>query len=241
MSQKENSMARENPPKIQAVAKAICTFPDGTTRKLYATSFSTTDMFILSMQPIPVGTNLSVRLWPKGQPALPPLEVRVISTRLDPTDAANSGFVAYIWAIDDATRAAIARARENLGLFEEGLGTRQGIERRASPRVETAIRTFVELGGLRVEVNMSNLSMTGAFLSLSTPPAIGLRIGLRMPLDILDESAPEVISVVAEIVRRVETGPNHGLGIRFVDLQKVVAARIEGLMLQVLSGLGQAT
>lgn len=228
--------------KVRVVARACCRFPDGTTRTLYATRFSTGEMFILTVQPIQIGADLIVTLWPRGLPPLPPLEVRVISTCLDPAEAKESGFVAVIKSMDDGARGAIKRALNDLNLIDEVRAARPGIERRASPRVETDVKAFVEAGGARVEVRMVNLSMTGAFLTFDgVELPVGLDVGARVPLDVLDESAPEYVSLVAEVVRRAVLGARTGIGVRFVDVEALVAGRIEGIMLHVLGDLDGET
>lgn len=227
-------------PKVPVVARAICKLDDGEQRIFYATRFSLDDLFVLSMRPPPVGTEMKVTLCPLGLRPLPTLAVRVVSTILDPGDAGRCGFGAIITTLDEDSLVAVHDAMLTLGLASTDEGERRpSIERRQDPRVWIDLRACLTVSDVKFEVRVVNLSLSGALVHFDTdavPPEF--RPGMVVDLDFIHEWAPEIVSVSATIVRLVGVGRPTGIGLRFNGMETQVEARLEGIILYVLGDLG---
>lgn len=237
MPRPRSEPTKSGPPAHQAPSKATCRFPDGETRVLMAKRFSTRDLFILAVRPPPIGTVVQVTLEPAGLAPLPPVEARVVSMFLDPSNARNCGFGAVFHALDDDVLGAFDQALAAMGLnlaLPMPAGP-QILERRCEPRVSLNLSGQVSYGGKTLSGRVTSLSMTGAMVALeaSHPPS-DLTAGTILQLDIISEEAPEVITVTAKVVRQFDLGTQTGIGLQFCVVKEVSASRIEGLILNVL-------
>ena len=223
-------------PTVHVVARAACEFGEGQTRTLYATRFSIVDMFILSVRPPPVGTTFKVTLSPQGLPPLPRLEAIVVATRLDPADIRKSGFGALISNIDDESIKALHSALSLLGLRQEVTPDRPSIERRKDPRIWSDLMASVEIPGAAWNVDVVNLSMSGALLDFGDAGLpVEITPGTAIHLDIIGKDIPELISIRAEVVRVVGVMNPKVAGVKFLEVNEILASRVEGLILHLLS------
>lgn len=71
----------------------------------------------------------------------------------------------------------------------------------------------------------SDISRGGLFVATQTPPALRARLRLHLTLP-----NGEVLTLPAEVVHRVLTGPRVGVGLQLVDLQPGTFASIEALL-----------
>jgi hypothetical protein len=79
--------------------------------------------------------------------------------------------------------------------------------------------------------------MSGAMLLLGNKPLpIDLALGNQITMHILSSGPPEAIYVKAEVVRL--SGPNELAiaGVKFIDVDERTGYRIEGLILDALTG-----
>jgi hypothetical protein len=218
--------------RVGVVAKAVCELPDGERRTLYATELTPSCAHVLSLDPPPLQTMISLTLYPRrGQP-VPPIAGRVIWTRLDPSDAAGSGFGLAFTDISGTARQALAIALQSLGLASHPPAA-PGVERRVHPRVwlDVGLRARVATGTVTRVAMVLNLSLTSALLAFADSEDLSeLQPGTPLSLDIVMEAGPEVASVDARVVRQTGDGEPRGLGVEFVGLDRLACARIEGLI-----------
>ncbi|MDD5309392.1 MAG: PilZ domain-containing protein [Deltaproteobacteria bacterium] len=229
-------------PAIRVVADAVCDLEDGDKRNLYAARFSLVDIFILAMRIPPIGTVLKVTLHPFGLDPLPPVEALVVSTVFDPSDARMSGFGALIMSMDDETLEAFESALAFLGQDSPAKDRVTGprFERRRSPRVSADFKAHVVFLGGKLMARVTDLSMTGAMVSLdSRDIPSNLPAGTLVQVCLFNEWTSEIVSVTGKVVRRMETSPPAGLGVRFVGVDDVATAMIEDMILRVLGNAGE--
>lgn len=227
---------RASPRRERALTKAICEFPGGETRVLYVTRLALDYAYIRSFQPPALGTAVSVIIQPYGAEVLPPISARVVSTLLDPRDPTGCGFSVVFASMSTKALEALTETLERLGLPSSPPPGPIG-ERRVQPRVwmDVAIAARIEVpSGVRT-ARVANLSLGGALLAFGENEDLTeFAPGTTVPLDIVLEYVPEVLSVQATVVRRTEPGEPYGVGVRFVDLESAARARVEGILLYVL-------
>jgi len=218
-------------PRIPVVAKAVCRFADDEIRSLYVTELSLTgmSMFLVAMRLPSVGTIFPLALQPAGADRLPEVDVRVLSTNLDPADATRTGFEVAFTDLDNDD------LFDGLCKIIASLERKRAPERRANPRVWTNYRAGITFLGSKVPARVSNLSMTGACLTFGKS---GLPEGIAPMMEILiDVDEPDLsarVVVPAEVVRLTNGGDIAGIGVRFLDMDGTAASGIEGLMLYTL-------
>jgi len=223
----------------KVVAKALCKFPDGETRNLAATRFSSTEMFIVCMRPPPIGTKISVVLHPNDLYPLPEVVALVTTTLINPANARTNGFGANITTTDknviEAFKTALVSddslsGNENVPSEDT---ERPQLERRVDPRVLTDFEILLETAKSSYKTRAVNLSMSGAMLNFGEAGLPEDVIpGSRIQLDVIDKRKPEYFSLKADVVRLINiNGALTGIGVKFYDLDPLIASRIEGIIL----------
>ncbi len=227
---------------VPLVARAICQRASGEMLALHATRISLGGASILSLRPPPLGEELTITFYPRGMAWLRPIRCRVIASCVDPADATRSGFeVVFVDLDDDAldalqSRVAALEARSRPSFAPEGDRAPLIFERRRDPRVPGARKVIVRLPGREVPLTLADLSMTGARLALDgrSWESLGLALGARIGLTIIDPFAVESVEVEAAVVRRTSGLELPGFAVRFLELDLATAQRLEGLILDLI-------
>jgi hypothetical protein len=235
MAQSPVTEQRQEHPQESLLAKAICSFANGETRRLYLTSLSSKGAFILSLRPPSIRSTLSVTIYPQKLPPLPPLEARVIGLRIDPANAERSGFEVGFSYVNEEI---LDKLRTTITLLEKMnikplRPPRQAAhERRQEPRVPMDLSAVIHLPQHELQVQVVNLSMSGAMLGFRDQLRPPLLIpGAEISMSIVISSAPESIKLQAQIVRLTAEGEPVGVGVCFLEVSDLSARRIEGLIL----------
>ncbi len=221
---------------LSVIALANCKFTDNETRTLFTTSLTLNNAFILSMVPPPVGTSFSLTLFIKGI-SLPPMNVQVVSTMLDPNDAGNSGFkVAFMDLNNNEIFEGLCSALTLLGLqFELPDEKQRCSEQRIYPRVWTSFNASIETPNINLCVKVANMSMSGALLTFDNVDLPSeIQEGKRISINITSDKIKEPVSLEAEVVRLIGQGDGRGAGIRFLEMDKSAMTQIEQLILGAL-------
>jgi len=234
--------AERGKPGQEPVARAICMHRNGETRTLHATRISLGGASIRSLRPPPVGEELTITFFPRGMAWLRPIRCRVTASRVDPTDAGQSGFDVVFVELDDEAldslqnRISAIEARKRPCFAPEGDEVALVMERRRDPRVAGARKVIVSVPGREVPLTLTNLSMTGARLALDgrTWESLQLQIGAKIGLTIIDPFATESVVLEAEVVRRTEGAELPGFGVRFLEMDLATAQHLEGLILDLI-------
>jgi len=230
---------RENPGTVlpRLVARVVCHFSDGETRTLYATRFSLVDADILAMRLPRAGETVRLVIHPRGLSPLGTIDGRIVATRLDPADAANSGFRVVFTRFGQHMLDGLYRAVTALGLPCDPPGEQLPVEKRDFPRIWGDLAATVETPEGQRKMSLRNLSMSGALIAAgdSGLPA-GICPGALLRCHLVKPDAPEIVEVKVEVVRVGKEEGEAVFGVRFIDLDPVTAARIEGLVLHLLGG-----
>jgi uncharacterized protein (TIGR02266 family) len=102
---------------------------------------------------------------------------------------------------------------------------RRRTERRTEPRVPVDLWVESEEGEATYFQRAGNLSAGGAFFTQTMPHPVGTRVRLRFSLP----DAPGEIACAGEIVSAVSAA-EPGMGVKFLDLDPKVQARIRALV-----------
>ena len=183
-----------------------------------------------------------VTFCPTAGEELPPIGARVVSTRLDPTDVAGSGFGVLFTELSDAAASALRHALSSLGLSREDPEQPQAAERREHPRVlpSLELKARLETGAGPVSATVANLSLSGALLAYDSPDgAEQLAAGTLVSINIVDQHGFEVAALEARVVRLTNPGEPRGVGVVFLDADELTLARIESLILNVLGDIDE--
>jgi c-di-GMP-binding flagellar brake protein YcgR len=235
------SKNRAKHPAFPLVARAVCQFGDGNTLRLYVSDLTAGGAFILAMKPPRIGEKLTVTLYPLGSPPLPTVEARVIGVRIDPADASRTGFEVVFSSMDETTCRRLALALDSLDRWKPPPArpqARQGAERRVYPRVQVDLKAHVELADAgTVTLDVQNISMSGAMLLLGNKPLPPKMAPVcEIELHLISSGPPEHICVKAQVVRLSLGSEPSGAGVKFLDVDELTARRIEGLILDALTG-----
>lgn len=228
-------------PGIPLVAKVLCEMSNGSQIRLFATELTLGSAFILAMKPPPFGETINVTIYPIGLSPLPSIEARVISARIDPANAERSGFEIVFLHLDEIVLKKLSHA---VSTIKEWLDCpkqrhlRAGAERRRHPRVPTDLNAYIEIEeGKSYAFQVENISMSGAKLIYpENVPTSALGPGHEIELAIICGSIPEYIRLKAQVVRLTHKGEKPGVGVHFIDLDDISERRIEGLILEALTG-----
>jgi hypothetical protein len=101
---------------------------------------------------------------------------------------------------------------------------------RIEPRVPTALRGSVTLGGKTQPVRIADLSSGGAFLEMDAPPAPGRHLGLAIPLP---DGEIQIVSFVRWVRAAASAGPPAlpaGAGVEFKPPPAAEAAALRAQM-----------
>jgi hypothetical protein len=231
------------------LARAICESQNGDKSHLYVSDLSLEGAFVLSMKPPPIGEKLAVTLYPIGAPPLPTVDAPVIGVRIDPSDASRTGFEVVFSAVEENLSRQLmsilnAHDRPNLASLRPP-SIRPQIKERAQfrvyPRVKVDFRAYVQLPSSKtVMMDVEDISMTGAMLrTINSHLPIGIEVGSQTSIDFLSSRPTEHISVYAQVVRlRQEADESVGASVKFLDMDDITGRRIEGLILDALTGEG---
>jgi hypothetical protein len=228
-------------PDFPIVARAICQFGRSNSVRLYVSELTESGAFILAMRPLRIGEPLTVTLYPLVSAPLPPLEARVIGVRIDPSDASRTGFEVVFSSLDDSLCARLAEAVdaiEQCRPARHSAPARRGAERRVYPRVAVDLKAHVELpDGETVTLSVHNISMSGAMLLFGNKQApAAIAEGSRFNIHFLSSGPPEHICINAEVVRSSRANEPSGVGVRFIETDEMTLRRLEGLILDALTG-----
>ena len=229
-------------PTVPVKGKALCRFGDGTTRTLYATDISLTRAFIVSVRPPPVRTPVVVTFCGLAGGELPPIPARVVSTRLDPTDVAGSGFGLLFNELTDDVAMALRQALPAFGLPGQDAQVPQAAERREHPRVlpSRELKAKVKTPDGTITTTVSNLSLSGALLAYDSPDDTEeLAVGTQVPIHVIDQHGVAVAALDARVVRLTHSAEPKGAGVVFVDADEPTLTRIENLILNVLGDIDE--
>jgi PilZ domain len=217
------------------LARVTCDFPDGEKRVLFLTQLSLGGAFILAMRMPALATKFMLRIFPHAMQPLRPIEVQVISQRLDPREPERCGFGVVFVELDDLQIEELSSVTTELAGQHRMLprvSDRLRPERRCSPRINTNLAGMVSIGDHVLPGRVLNLSLNGAFVLLAdTPMPPALTRGAEITLDLLHHKAPDSLSIRATVVRRGGGEAHAGVGIRFHDLDEQELKRVEGLIL----------
>jgi hypothetical protein len=241
-------MAAETPKKNQTssgslplLARAVCDFGKGNSQRLYMSELTPNGGFVLAMKPPSIGQVFTVTLYPLASPPLPAVDARVIGVRIDPADASRTGFEIVFSSLNQDFPRILAATLESLEKFRRPAvkqAVRREAERRVYPRVKVDLRAYIELSeGEALTLNVENISMSGAMLLLGDKPLpTSMGLGRQITIHLLSSGPPEHICVKAEVVRL--NGPNEPAiaGVQFLDVDETTGYRIEGLILDALTG-----
>lgn len=234
MTARARNALRPIRPTVRVVARTECVFDDGIVRNLFATGFSLTEVNILALRLPPVGTVISMTLYPEGLDPLPSMKAIVVSNQLDPADAHESGFKAIFTKLSDAQIESLCQAAESLGLQSVTPGTRSRGERRKEPRIETNLTAYLKSGDHLINAHVQNLSMSGALIRCNGNDEL-VEPGESVQLHVVCPSMTEPLVINAKIVRVVQEERSLGVGVHFLDGDEETMLRIEGILLQILS------
>lgn len=223
------------------IARAVCDFGQGNPQRLYISELTPNGCFILAMKPPAMGQRITVTLYPLALPPLPAVEARVIGVRIDPSDASRTGFeIVFSSQNEDFYRKLVSSIESLAQLRPPTVKSefRRGAERRIYPRVNLALKAHIDLpSGGTLSLNVQNISMSGAMLLLGNKPLpIDLAIGSQITMHILSSGPPEHIYVKAVVVRLSSTNELPIAGVKFIDVDETTGYRIEGLILDALTG-----
>jgi len=229
-----------NHPGVPLAAKVVCNYLGGEEVKLLSTELTLEGAFILAMKPPPLGEIISVTIYPAGMEPLPTLVARVISTCIDPANAARSGFEIVFLHLDDIILRRLSQAVDLFGkrvVAPRQRPIRPGEERRQYPRVPADLKANVEFrSGMTDALSVGNISMSGAKLVYRdrVVPAV-LTPGNEIVATFICGSIPESLVVKAKVVRKAGPDETPGVGICFIDLDDLSERRIEGLILEAIT------
>ena len=109
-------------------------------------------------------------------------------------------------------------------------------ELRIEPRVPTSLRASVTLAGKTRAVRVLDLTTTGAFLEMETPPAAGRNLGLEIALP---DGSIQIVAHVRWVRATAQTTPVErpvGCGVEFAPPQP---AEADALRQQMLAGMAR--
>jgi hypothetical protein len=231
------------------VARAICESKSGDRSHLYVSDLTLEGAFVLSMKPPPIGEKLAVTLYPMGAPPLPTVDAPVIGVRIDPSDASRTGFEVVFSSVEEnllRQLVSLLNAHDQPKLPSiKPPSVRPQLKHRAEfrvyPRVQVDFRAYIQLPNSdTVMMSVEDLSMTGAMLhSINRHLPIGIEVGSETSIDLISSRPTEHIGVNAQVVRLSnEEDESVAVSVKFIDLDDITARRIEGLILDALTGEG---
>jgi hypothetical protein len=224
------------------VIKALCHFPEGHVAQLPVIELSLDGAFICSVRPPPVGTDLTVTLQAAARTPIPALEARVVSRRIDPAAADQSGFMVAFQQLADRQR---QRLEDLVGLLRKRAPSAKPspppavAERRKQPRVDVDFIAEVPLPIGVKRFRMQNLSMSGALLVIrGRRLPSGVFRGANIDVRVHAPDVEEVIPLQAEVVRVNDQEQPLRVAVRFHDMDDDTAALLESLILYALIQAG---
>jgi hypothetical protein len=220
----------------RVIGRALCQFPDGEARVLYLTRLGSDSADVLCAVPPPLGSPVSVIFeLERGDPLLP-ISARVASIAPDVVTGLPRTFTVVFAKMSSAALRALDCVAAEESPPETVVVARKR-EHRRDPRVwvdSPLVASVASATGVR-GAQVATLSLSGALLAFNASDDLNdLPAGTAVTLDIVLRSVPEVISVQARVVRRTGPSEPYGLGVRFVDLDRTIQARIEGVLMYVL-------
>jgi hypothetical protein len=231
----------DSPDQISPLGRAVCRFSGGQSLRLYLSDLTQYGAFILAMKLPTIGDRLTVTVYPAGSPPLPPIDAKVIGVRIDPADASRTGFEVVFSSLDEILCSRLAEAVDSIERWkpaQQKTKARTVSERRTYPRVKIDMQAYVKLpDGSSIGLKVLNISMSGAMLLFGDKPRpTSMSEGETIEVDFLSSEPPEHIEVKAKVARLSHLNELRGAGIHFIDLDESVARRIEGLILDALTG-----
>lgn len=230
------------------VARAICESPDGNKSHLYISDLTLEGAFVLSMKPPPIGEKLSVTLFPIDAPPLPTVDAPVIGVRIDPSDASRTGFEVAFASVEGSLSRQLTSVLNSLDRPRlasiKPPSIRPQIKERAEfriyPRVQVDFRAYVQIPDAdNLILDVEDISMSGAMLrSGNIPLPAGMDVGSEISIDFISSGPTEHIGVKAQIVRLRQEKHSFGASAKFRDVDEITGRRIEGLILDALTGEG---
>ncbi len=216
--------------------KAVCSFPDGDSRRLLVTGLSLGGAFVLSLRPPPFGTSLSMTIYP-GQMPLPPIDSRVIGLRIDPVNIDRCGFEVVFTRLSDTVLSQLSTLIKQL----EQKTARPNRERlcpqpnpRQHPRVAMQLEAAIHLPQEECPATVVDLSIAGALLRLEQKTT-RFNQGDELQVSIIAPNTPEHLLLRARVVRMVAGSEPPEVGVVFTDINEMVQRRLEGLILEALT------
>jgi hypothetical protein len=230
------------------VARAICESQDGNKSHLYVSDLTLEGAFVLSMKPPPIGEKLAVTLYPIDAPPLPTVDAPVIGVRIDPSDASRTGFEVAFSSVEGSLSRQLTSVLNSLdrprlsSIKPPSIRPqiRQRAEFRIYPRVQVDFRAYVQLPDSHdLILEVEDISMSGAMLcSGNIPLPVGMEVGSEISIDFLSSEPTERIGVKAKVVRVRKEEQSFGASVKFLDIDEITARRIEGVILDALTGKG---
>ena len=230
---------RVNGPVVSLLVRADCQLPNGQLRRLHIMRLSTSGAFVMAMNSPPLGADLVLTIYAIGTDPLPPIEARVISQMIHPWYAELSGFDVVFTEMRGETLERLSAIISERGRHDGPpvanllASLWQGPERRVYPRVATELLAFVEHARGKAEVQVLNLSISGALLAL--PPGLALAAGDRLELSIIAPLEPEEMTLGARVARVSEEDEPGDVGVQFVDVEPLYHSRLEGLLMEIVA------
>ncbi len=197
----------------------MCTFPDGETRMLVVADFSLSGLWIRSMRPPHVGTEVSLVFETSDNRPLPAVPAVVITARIDPKDARNSGFEVALPRLQERTLELLIETFHEL--FNPLLETATHVqhtgnaEHRRAPRVDTELLARLVIGNVVYTVRTANLSMSGVLVGGADEQLESVPMGTPCTLVFDPDREHRGVRIEGEIVRRAALDGSFNVGVTF--------------------------